>query len=149
RPEFFGKKAFVVSTCVRSGGAAVSKYMARTLGHWGYSKVSRLNIRRAWSVDPTPSMLEKMTKKAEEHYEEAISGVAHQPSFRQLFYFAMWQKINSSEDATEANSRYWREAGLLDRRYAPQIHLNPFFKVAAVVIRCVVAVIYHIWTQRK
>jgi multimeric flavodoxin WrbA len=135
RPFFFGKKAMVVSSTGGGGAKKVCKILAETLDFWGYAKVYRLPVTRMAAVDPNPKMIEKTTKVAEKLYEDIVSGRAHQPSIKKLFYFAIWQAMNSNEDALEADVRYWRDAGLTQGYYPPVVKLNPFKKVCAVVIQ--------------
>jgi hypothetical protein len=85
-------------------------------------------------------MITKCTQKAEALFVDGAEKKTHAPSPRDLFFFNVWQAMNSLETATEPERRHWEERGMIKGVYAPQIKLNPFHKALGLVIHVVVKI---------
>lgn len=125
RPEFFTKKALIVVSTAGAGHKKVSKYIGETLGHWGFNHSYRIAIACGGKDKFDNKTINSTAQKFE---KDLKSNKMHSPSFKDLVYFNVWKAMASSKDPIPADAQYWRQSGLINYDFSPEVKLNIFKK---------------------
>lgn len=126
RPEFFSLKALVVVTTAGAGHKKVAKYIDETLRHWGVNKVYKIPIACGGKDSLDTEKIDKIAKK---FGDDVKSGKLHSPKYMDILYYNVWRRFALNEDHLEPDKKYWRESGLIDNDFAPEVKLGVFKKI--------------------
>ena len=121
RPEFFTKKALVAVTTAGRGHKEVSKYIDETLRHWGVNKVYRLAFACGGKDNLETEEIDKTSKKFRADVE---SGKLHSPKFSDIIFYDVWRAMALNEDHIEPDKKFWRDTGLINHDFAPEVRLG-------------------------
>ena len=121
RPKFFSLKALVVVTTAGAGHKKVAKYIDETLRHWGVNRVYKLAFACGGKDSLDTEKIDMMAKKFRDDVE---SGKIHSPKYMNILYYNVWRRFALNEDHLEPDKKYWRETGLVDNDYAPEVKLG-------------------------
>ena len=125
RPEFFDKKALVFVSTAGAGHKDVAKYIDETLRHWGFNKVYKAAIACGGKEHLETKEIDKAT---EEFKKDMESNKLHNPKFMDIVFYNVWRAMAVCEDPLEADAEYWKETGLVNYEFAPNVKLNPIKK---------------------
>lgn len=121
RPCFFTKKALVVVSTAGAGHKKVAKYIDETLRHWGVNKVHKIALACGGKERLETS---KIDKAAINFKKDVESKKLHSPKFSDVFYFNLWRSLAVSDNPMKADAEYWKEKGLVNCDYGPEVKLN-------------------------
>lgn len=125
RPEFFEKKALVFVSTAGAGQNDVAKYIDENLRHWGFNKVYKAAIACGGKEHLETKEIDKATK---EFKKDTESNELHNPKFMDIVFYNVWRAMAVCEDPLEADAEYWKETGLVNYEFAPNVQLNPIKK---------------------
>lgn len=134
RPEFFGKKAIVVTSAAGAGQGGVLKYLRKTVSIWGFHVVGQLGTHSGLFEDPRyqPKLRKAADAVAGRLLRAIDRNVTPQPGIAQLINFRVWRSvIKRSKDASPYDWNYWHEAGWLEQDYYYPTSVNPLFNALA------------------
>lgn len=139
RPSFFTKKALVVVTTAGAGHNDVAKYIDETLRHWGVNKV----YKYAFKCGGKDSLDKKaIDKVAREFARDVESGKLHSPKFSDIIFYDVWKAMALSQVPIKADEKYWRETGLVNHDFSPQVKLGivkkAFSKIMFAILKRVI-----------
>lgn len=134
RPEYWGKKAIVISTAVGGYAGKVCDYMAETLKHWGFDRVYKLPVVRHGMNNLSIQLTSRCHRVAEQVYEDIVTKRVYPPSLKRVFFYNLWRTLNTADTALPADRAYWEKCGLDKGVYAPGFRLNPFSKFFGVLM---------------
>ena len=126
RPEFFTKKALVVVTTAGAGQKKVANYIDETLRHWGVNKVYKIAFACGGKDIIETSKIDKESKK---FCKDLESRKLHSPKFMDIVFFNVWKAMAVSDNSIEPDEEYWKNTGLVNHDFAPEVKLNPFKKL--------------------
>jgi multimeric flavodoxin WrbA len=121
RPEFFTKKALVIVSTAGAGQKKVANYLDETLRHWGVNKV--YNVAIACGAKETLET-KKIDSVSQKFANDLKSNKLHSPKFGDILYFNVWKAMAVSQVPIPADAKYWKETGLVNNDFAPEIKLN-------------------------
>ena len=127
RPQFFTKKALVISTTAGAGAKSTASYVGRVLEYWGFNHITLLPMR-CFSFDyvPAPKELKQIHLVADRFYKEITHKPLHGPSFKRIFLYNLWRSMAmSGEENNTADFQYWERMNLLYKSYPDDIPLGP------------------------
>ena len=133
RPQFFTKKALVISTTAGAGAKSTSSYIGHVLQYWGINHVTLLPMR-CFSFDYVPNQkgLKQIRLAASKFYIEIAKKPLHSPSAKQVFLFNLWRAMaKSGQQENTKDYQYWANAKLLDKPFPGGIPLGPIKQVWA------------------
>lgn len=128
RPAFFTKKALVVVTTAGSGHKSTAKYMDETLRHWGVNKVYKLAFKCGGMENLDKKAIDKVAGKFGRDVE---SGKLHSPKLGDIIFYEVWRAMSLDDGPFEPDKKYWRETGLINQDFAPEVKLGIFKKIFA------------------
>ncbi len=128
RPEFFTKKALVVVTTAGAGQKKVAKYMDETLRHWGFNKVYKITHACGGKDHLESDEIYKTSKKL---YDDLKSGKLHSPKFGDILFYNVWRAMSVKDNPIPADAKFWKETGLVNYPFSPEIKLNIIKKLFA------------------
>lgn len=121
RPEFFTKKALVIVTTAGAGHKKVANYIDETLRHWGVNKVYKIKFACGGKDSLDTKAIDKTALKFKEDVE---SEMMHSPKFMDIIFYEVWRAMALKKDHIEADKKYWRETGLINNDFAPEVKLG-------------------------
>ena len=123
RPSFFTKKGLVISSTAGGMAKKACGYLRDTLMHWGFNRVYTLAVIRRGAAKPTEKMKNQCKKAARLLHSDVSSGKLRSPSLKRIFFYQLWRGI--SENKPDAKDyAYWKESGLIDHEFSPEIKLG-------------------------
>lgn len=119
RPEFFGKKAFVLSTTVGAGLQSAMKPIATCLKFWGVNRVYRKGFRifaLNWDEMPKEKQekYDRQIDRCAEKFRRAVLKGPGAPYPFTRFFYAMSRWMIKKGMAAPLDREYWRAQGWLD-----------------------------------
>jgi len=137
RPEFFGKKAVVVTSAAGAGQNAVLKYLRKTVAIWGFDVVGQLGTHAGLFNEP--KYQQKLTVAADRVAAKLIAAVAlnetPRPGLAELINFRVWRSvIIRSKDASPYDWDHWRSSGWLEQDYYFPARVNPLANALAAMV---------------
>ena len=119
RPEFFRKKAFVLSTATGGGLRSAMKPIATCLKFWGVNRIHRKGFRifaLSWEEMPAKKRADygRQIDQCAEKFRRAVERGPGAPYLFTRFYFAMSRWMQKRGMSTPADRRYWQSQGWLD-----------------------------------
>lgn len=142
RPSYFDKKALVLSTTVGAGTGKVTRYIRDTLKHWGMNRVYRFGVSTAIpkGYQPPKKVQDKLNKTVRAFYRDVHSGKLHAPTLKRVMFYNVWRGIaKQNENSGDADSRYWKQTGLMDTVYAPGIRVPVHKKLFGKLLYFIIA----------
>jgi multimeric flavodoxin WrbA len=131
RPQFFTKKALVITTVGGVGGGAAAKSITSFLKGIGFNKCYRISIRSiSWnSYEPNKSQEEKIKKCATKFGDDVLSRKIHFQSTGLLIPYNIFRGmsiyyVTGTEYETE-DGIYWSEEVRRKRVYDSSVPLMP------------------------
>ena len=121
RPEFFTKKALVIVSTAGAGQKKVANYIDETLRHWGVNKVYKVAIACGGKDTLETKKIDSVSQK---FADDVKSNKLHSPKFGDILYFDVWKAMAVSKVPIPADAKYWKETGLINSDFAPEIKLN-------------------------
>lgn len=121
RPQFFTKKAVVVVTTAGAGHKKVAKYIDETLRHWGVNKVYKIAMTCGGKETLETKEIDKVSKK---FFSDVKSNKIYSPKFGDIMFFDVWKAMAYSKNPIKADAKYWRETGLINEDFSPDVKLN-------------------------
>lgn len=121
RPEFFTKKALVIVSTAGAGQKKVANYLDETLRHWGVNKVYKIAIACGGKDTLDTKKIDSVSQK---FFNDVKSNNLHSPKFGDILYFDVWKAMAVSKVPIPADAKYWKESGLVNNDFAPEIKLN-------------------------
>lgn len=121
RPALFTLKGLVVVTTAGAGHKDVAKYMDETLRHWGVNKVYKLSFACGGKDSLDTKAIDKVAKRFGQDVE---SGKLHSPKIMDVLFYNVWRRFALNEDHIERDRQYWRETGLINHDFAPEVKLG-------------------------
>jgi hypothetical protein len=134
RPEFFGKKAIVVTSAAGAGQTGVLKYLRKTVSIWGFHVVGQLGTHSGLFEDLRyqPKLGKAADAVAGRLLRAIDRNVTPQPGIAELINFRVWRSvIKRSKDASPYDWNYWQEAGWLEHDYYYPTSVNPLSNALA------------------
>ncbi|QNK39357.1 flavodoxin family protein [Caproicibacter fermentans] len=119
RPEFFRKKAFVLSTAAGGGIKSAMKPIATCIKYWGINRVYQKGFR-IFALDWDSMPPEKQKKyeaeidRCAEKFWRAVSKQDSAPTLFVRFYFALCRWMVKKFRNSTPDYRYWQTQGWLD-----------------------------------
>ncbi|MBQ2666367.1 NAD(P)H-dependent oxidoreductase [Methanobrevibacter sp.] len=130
RPALFKLKGLVVVTTAGAGHKDVAKYMDETLRHWGVNKVYKLSFACGnEGID-----IKSIDKVAKRFRDDVESGKLHSPKIMDVIFYNVWRRFALDENHIERDRKYWRETGLINHDFAPEVKLGIFKKLIAKIM---------------
>lgn len=126
RPQFFTKKGLVVVTTAGAGQKKVATYIDETLRHWGVNKVYKIAMACGGKESLETSKIDKEAKKFGKDVE---SNKLHNPKFGDIIFFNVWRAMAVSNNSIEADKKFWKNTGLINHDFGPEIKLNVIKKL--------------------
>lgn len=126
RPRFFDKHALVISTTMGGGAKDTCDYMRETLMHWGYNRVYSIDFARRGIMDIPPDFMQDCRKTVRKFVESVQEKQYTSPSFRRLFFYAIWRAMADNEGTPEVDKQYWKQTGLKYHVFSPYIRVGRF-----------------------
>lgn len=126
RPEFFTKKALVVVTTAGAGHKKVANYIDETLRHWGVNKVYKYSVVCGGKDSLEDDAIDKI---AEKFSRDVNSNKLHSPKLGDIVFFNVWKSLALLNDPIKKDAEYWKQTGLINHDFAPEVKLNPVKKV--------------------
>lgn len=139
RPEFFGKKVFLLSTAGRMGTGTALKLMSYPVTAWGCSVSGRLGINMYDynnSIKYKDRMEREIRKDAQKFYAALRERDLPRPGVFDLIGFQMKKKRYAEKDIQSTyDKHYWSEKGWLDKNcgYYYETRVSLIRKAAAAV----------------
>lgn len=121
RPQFFTKKAIVVVTTAGAGHKKVANYIDETLRHWGVNKVYKIAMACGGKETLDTKEIDKVSKKFS---NDLKSNNMHSPKFGDIMFFNVWKAMAKSDNPIKADEKYWKETGLINGDFSPDVKLN-------------------------
>lgn len=119
RPEFFGKKVFLLSTAGRMGAGTTLKLMSYPVIAWGCTLSGKLGINMYDynnSIKYKDRIEGEIRKDAQKFYSELREKDLPQPGVFNLIGFQMKKKRYAENDLQSTyDGQYWTEKGWLER----------------------------------
>lgn len=125
RPEYFDKKALVVVTTAGAGHKKVANYIDETLRHWGVNKVYKVAMKCGGKETLETKKIDDTSRK---FYNDLKSHKLHNPKFGDILFFDVWKAMALTENPIEADAKYWKDTGLINYDFGPEVKLNPLKK---------------------
>ena len=100
----------------------MAKYLDETLRHWGVNKVYKLSFA-CGNDDLDTKAIDKVAKRFAQDVE---SGKLHSPKIMDIIFYNVWRRFALNEDHIERDRQYWRETGLINHDFAPEVKLGIF-----------------------
>jgi len=134
RPEFFGKKAVVVTSAAGAGQKDVLKYLRKTAGIWGFDVVGQFGTHAGlFDAEKYIPKLQRAADKVAGQFVEAISqGKTPDPGVAELINFRVWRSVvRRTENASPYDWAHWQESGWLEQDYYFPVKPNVFANALA------------------
>lgn len=118
RPEFFHKKAFLLSTAAGAGMRSSMKPIATCLKYWGINHIYQKGFRMfALSWDAMPAEKQKKYEheldRCAKKFWRAISKGDSTPYLFSRFFFSLSRRMNKSGKNPSIDQQYWQAHGWL------------------------------------
>ena len=120
RPEFFGKKAVVVTSAAGAGQKGVLKYLRKTASIWGFDVVGQFGTHAGlFKAENYQPKLQRAADKVAGNFVSAIrQNKWPEPGVAELINFRVWRSVvRRSEDASPYDWAHWQKAGWLEQDY--------------------------------
>lgn len=124
RPYFFTKKAIAISTTAGAGVKQTINYLDDNLKHMGFNKVYKIAITNHGNTEISEKLDKKIDSIANSFYNDVTLNKTYVPSFKRVFYYNMWRKMNDSTNSLEADHNYWRDSDLANYVFSPDVKMN-------------------------
>ena len=125
RPEFFDKKALVIVSTAGAGQKDVANYIDETLRHWGFNKIYKVT----YACGGKESINTKeINKTAQKFLKDLSSNKLHSPKFGDIIFYNVWRAMALTKDPIKADEKYWKNTGLINYEFAPDVKLGIFKK---------------------
>ena len=122
RPEFFTKKALIISTTAGMGHKKVGKFLDETLRNWGFNerfKLCLIDVHDTNGYLPL-NIKEKIDKTTLKFYNSIESKKLKSPSMNALFMYNMWRAM-AYNNHIPCDHDFWVENDLINHEYHPSI----------------------------
>lgn len=119
RPEFFHKKAFLISTAAGAGTKSAMKPIATSLKYWGINRVYQKGFRifaLSWDEMP-PKKRERYARQLDRRAEKfwrAVRKGDSAPYFFTRFFFFISRMMHKNGADLPLDRQYWEAHGWLD-----------------------------------
>lgn len=120
RPEFFGKKAVVVTSAAGAGQKQVLKYLRKTAAIWGFDVVGQFGTHAGlFKAEKYQAKLERAADRVAGNFLDAIGrNKLPEPGLAQLINFRVWRSVvRRTENASPYDWAHWQKAGWLEQDY--------------------------------
>ena len=120
RPEFFGKKALVVTSAAGAGHKAVLKYLRKTVAIWGFEVVGQLGTHAGlFGAEKYQARLHQATDKVADRFLHALARTSlPEPGIAELINFRVWRSVvKRTAEASPYDWAHWQKAGWLEQDY--------------------------------
>ncbi len=150
RPDFFARRAVVVTTAAGAGQKGVLDYLERTVANWGFWVVGRLGTHAG--LFDEPKYQARLTKAADALADRLIATTGQPrpaPGLVDLIGFRVWRSVVTR---TRQESPYdwaqWQERGWLDRSWYLPGRVNRVANALAAGIEWFIgAAIANVWVR--
>jgi multimeric flavodoxin WrbA len=128
RPEFFGKKALVVTSAAGAGQKGVLKYLRKTAAIWGLDVVGQFGTHSGLFEDER--YIPKLTRAADSVATQLVTAVERgqmpKPGLAELINFRVWRSVvKRTESASPFDWEHWQNSGWLEQDYYYPVTVNP------------------------
>lgn len=118
-PEFFHKKAFLISTAAGGGLKSAMKPIADSLKYWGINRTYQKGLRLFelnWDDMPEKKRkkLERQLDRCAEKFWRAVQKKDSAPTLFFQFYFRFCRWMHRKKMDTPCDQQYWKARGWLD-----------------------------------
>lgn len=120
RPEFFGKKALVVTSAAGAGHKAVLKYLRKTVAIWGFEVVGQLGTHAGlFGAEKYQARLQQATDKVADRFLHALARTRlPEPGIAELINFRVWRSVvKRTAEASPYDWAHWQKSGWLEQDY--------------------------------
>lgn len=120
RPEFFGKKAVVVTSAAGAGQKDVLKYLRKTASIWGFDVVGQFGTHAGlFAAEKYQAKLERAADRVASDFLAAIDrNRLPEPGLAELINFRVWRSVvRRTETASPYDWAHWQKAGWLEQDY--------------------------------
>ncbi|MEZ5562974.1 MAG: NAD(P)H-dependent oxidoreductase [Gammaproteobacteria bacterium] len=141
RPQFFGKKAVVVTAAAGAGQGAVLKYLRKTARIWGFDVVAQFGTHAGLFAHENyqPKLAAAAARVADKMIAEVKRGKTGAPGLAELINFRVWRSVVArTREASPYDWNHWQASGWLEQDYYFPVKANPLSKgIAALLERLI------------
>lgn len=141
RPQFFGKKAVVVTAAAGAGQNAVLKYLHKTARIWGFDVVAQFGTHAGLFTHEKyqPKLAAAAARVADRIIAEVKRGQRGAPGLADLINFRVWRSVVArTREASPYDWNHWQKSGWLEQDYYFPVKVNALSNgIAALVERLI------------
>lgn len=150
RPDFFDRRAVVVTTAAGAGQKGVLNFLEKTVANWGFWVVGRLGTHAG--LFDEPKYQARLSEAADRLAGDLVATTGRSrpaPGVADLINFRVWRSvIKRTRNASPYDWAQWQDRGWLARSYYLPGRVNPISNLlAAVVERLIGASIENVWVK--
>ena len=141
RPQFFGKKAVVVTAAAGAGQNAVLKYLHKTARIWGFDVVAQFGTHAGLFTHESyqPKLAAAAARVADKIIAEVKRGRTGAPGLADLINFRVWRSVVArTREASPYDWNHWQKSGWLEQDYYFPVKVNALSNGIAALLERVI-----------
>lgn len=142
RPQFFGKKAVVVTAAAGAGQNTVLKYLRKTARIWGLDVIAQFGTHAGLFEHEKyqPKLAAAAAKVADKLISEVNRGETDAPGLADLINFRVWRSVVvRTKEASPYDWAHWQKSGWLEQDYYFPVRINVLSSGIAALVERVIA----------